>query len=127
MTQAEDINSECDISPCTTTFPWYTSLSNPQDVAVSVYGQICTMTCLFKTCKQMLRNTQLLSCCIMFHVSQGKYSPSFHACIHTYSSTHIQYAYSTWTCGVIHALHPIVDYLFMSLLPYLSCGLVIQP
>lgn len=39
MSQAGDINSECDISACTNTFLWLTSFSNPQDAGLPVSGR----------------------------------------------------------------------------------------
>ncbi len=99
--------------------PWFTSCSNPQDVAVSVSGQICTMPCLFKMCKQMFRNTQLLSCCIMFHVNQGEKQPII-SHMHTYEYKHMHAIWilcQTWTCTVTHSLNHIVDCLFIPSYP----------
>lgn len=129
ITQAGDINSDCNISPCTIKFPLFTSFSNPQDVTVFVSGPICTMPCLFKTCKQMLGNT-LLSCCIMFHVSQEKIQ-SLVSCMHPYENTHkrthVCILCQTWACTVTHTLNPTVECLCIFLLSILNCGLASQP
>lgn len=77
ITQAGDINPNCDISGCTGTFPQFTSFSKPQDVTVS--APIWTMPCLFKTCKQMLGNTHFCRFVLYFMSAKKKYSPSLNS------------------------------------------------
>ncbi len=128
MTQASGIHFECDIS-CATPFHRFTSISNPQDVAVSVSGQIHTMPCLFKTCKQMLGNTQLLSCCIMFHINQGKNTTHHftHAYIGIQTHTHNKHTLPNMDmrCHTHPESHSRL--LVYTILLYSNCGLANQP